>query len=358
MKTLFAACIFFCMTILASAAEQATEVYDGVVLTEDATWRGSILVRGYVVVAPQATLRIDPGTIVRFSATAAQQLPGLVIQGRIHAVGTEERPIVLTSDLPRPARPSWGGVVLLSTEKRNLLEHCRLEYPETGIDVRFSTITLKAVSIMQAGTALLSHDGVVQMTGSTVSDSETGIEIHNSEFDSRESTFSSCRRGCVLSNSAVVFASPKIMDNQQAGLDAEECRIKITDGEFSGNEVGARIKGGEGQIFMSRFQHNRKTALQLSGSRIRIQRCLFADNSQDAVCTEDGSALIMNNAFSSNGGFNLYNAGREAVAARQNWWGTADQSLIGKKIRDAFTDKNTGTVQVFPWLNEKPQFMP
>ena len=68
MKTLFAACIFFCLTTISSAAEQATSVYDGAVLTEDVTWRGSILVRGFVVVAPQATLRIEPGTVVRFAA--------------------------------------------------------------------------------------------------------------------------------------------------------------------------------------------------------------------------------------------------------------------------------------------------
>src|ERR1700681_3205247 len=119
-KTFFVACVFFCMTTISLAAEQPTEVYDRAVLTEDVTWRGSILVKGFVVVAPQATLRIDPGTVVRFAATAGQQLPNLVIRGRLHAAGTSERPIVLTSDRSRPARGSWGGIVLLSTEKRNL----------------------------------------------------------------------------------------------------------------------------------------------------------------------------------------------------------------------------------------------
>ena len=358
MKTLFAACIFLCMTTISMAAEPATAVYDGKVLTEDVTWRGSILVRGFVVVAPQATLRIEPGTVVRFAASAAQQLPNLVVQGRLHAAGTPERPIVLTSDRPGPVRGSWGGIVLLSTEKRNLLERCRIEYAETGIDVRFSTIALKGVSIVQAQTALLSHDGVVQMTGSTVSDSETGIEIYNSEFEGRDTTVDSCQRGYVLYKSAVVLASSKITNNRQTGFEADECRIKITGGEFSGNVLGARIEGGEGQIVMSLFLRNRQTALHLSGSRIKIQRCLFAENIADALRTEDSQALLLNNAFSSNGGFNLYNAGREVVAARQNWWGTTAQPLIGQKIYDASRDKNTGAVQVFPWLNEKPLLMP
>lgn len=358
MKTFFAACIFFCMTTISLAAEQATAVYDGAVLTEDVTWSGSILVKGFVVVAPQATLRIDPGTVVRFAATATQQLPNLVVQGRLHAAGSSERPITLTSDRPRPARGSWGGIVFLSTEKRNLLEHCRIEYADTGIDVRFSTITLKGVSIVQAQTALLSHDAVVQMTGGTVSESETGIEIHNSEFDGRDTTVDSCQRGWVLNKSAVLLAAPKIMNNRQTGLEADECRIKITGGEISGNALGARIKGEEGQIFMSRFQRNKLTALHLIGSRVKIQRCLFAENRQDALRTEDGWALLLNNAFIYNSGFNLYNAGREVVSARQNWWGDTDPSLIGQKIYDAARDRNSGTVHVFPWLNEKPPLMP
>lgn len=358
MKIIFALCVFFCLTTISQGAEQATAVYDGVVLAEDVTWRGVVIVKGFVVVAPQATLRIDPGTVVRFAATASRQLPSLVVQGRIHAAGTSGRPIVLTSDQPMPVRGSWGGIVLLSTEKRNLLEHCRIEYVETGVDLRFSSVALKSVSIVQARTALLSHDGVVQMSGGSITDSETGIEIHDSEFDAREMTVSSCRRGCVLSKSAVVLGSPKIVNSAQTGLDAEECRIKITGGEFSGNTLGARIKGGEGQISLSRFQRNGQTAMHLLGSRIKVQRCLFSGNNRDAVRTEDGLALFLNNVFTSNGGFNLFNAGSEPVSARQNWWGVADQTLIGQKIHDAARDTHIGVVHVFPWLNEKPLLVP
>ncbi|MDD2308988.1 MAG: right-handed parallel beta-helix repeat-containing protein [Desulfuromonadaceae bacterium] len=358
MKILFAGCVFLYLLTISPAAAQATAVYDGTVLTEDATWRGSVLVRGSVVVVPHATLRIEPGTVVRFAASTGQQLPNLIIQGRLHVAGTSERPILLTSDRPMPSRGSWGGIVFLSTEKNNLLEGCRIEYAETGIDIRFSTVTLKSVSIVHAKTALLSHDGVVQMTGGTVSDSETGIEIYDSEFDGNDVTVASCRRGCLLSKSSVVMASPNIMNNQQTGLEADECRIKITGGEFSGNVLGALIKGGEGDIFMSRFLRNRQTALHLLGSRVKIQRCRFAENILDALRVEDGRALLMNNAFSSNGGFNLFNAGNEVVNARLNWWGGTGLPLVRQKIHDVSRDKKAGAVQILPWLNEQPALMP
>lgn len=358
MRTLFAACILLFLSTISSAAEQPTVIYDSIVLTEDVTWSGSILVRGFVVVSPHATLRLDPGTVVRFAATATQQLPSLIVQGRLHIAGTSGRPVVLKADQHKPARGSWGGLVFLSTGKRNLLEHCRIEYAETGIDLRFSTLNLKSVSIVNARTALLSHDGIVQMTGSTVSDSETGFAVYNSEFECKDTTVTSCLRGCSFVNSAVLFTSVKIMNNQKIGLAADGCRIKISGGEFSGNALGAHIKDGEGQIIMSSFIRNRQTALHLSGARAKIMRCLFAENSQDALRTDDGRALLLSNAFSLNGGYNLYNAGSEVVGALRNWWGSADQPQILQKIYDSARDNNSGAINIYPWLNEKPPLIP
>jgi hypothetical protein len=340
------------------ATEQATAMYDGSVLTEDVTWSGSVLVKGTVVVAPQATLRIEPGTVVRFAASATQPLPNLVVQGRIHAAGTSERPVVFTSDRSRPARGAWGGVVLLATEKRNVLERCRIEYAETGVDLRFSAITLKWVSITQSKTAVRSHDGIVQMSGSSVTDCVTGIEMHNSELDCKDCVVASCQRGCVLNRSSAVFASPKITNNQQTGLEADDCRLKISNGDVSGNVSGSRIKGGEGQITMTRFHSNRQTALHLIDTRIRVQRCLFTENSRDAVRMEDGRPLLLHNAFTSNGGYNLYNAGRDEISALQNWWGGSDPAAIKSKIYDSHLDEKAGAVQIYPWLNEKPPLMP
>lgn len=358
MKLFFAICLIVCSATISIAADLKTVVYEGSIISEDVSWRGSILVRGFVVVAPQATLRIEPGTIVRFAATSEQHLPGLVVQGRLNAAGTAEQPIMFTADSAAPSRGAWGGIVLLSTEKRNLLEHCRIEYAQNGIDVRFSSVNVKMVSIEHARTALQSHDSTVQMAASSISDAETGIEIHHSEFDARDISVSACQRGGVFHASAVAMSSSKFIRNVQSGLEIVDCRVKISNGEISENEVGARIKGSEGQLLTTGFQRNKLSALHLIGSRIKIQRCLFTENKQDGVRTEDGLALLLNNAFGSNGGYDIYNGGNEAVSARLNWWETTDQNKISQKIYDGNRDKNAGRVHVFPWLSEKPQLMP
>lgn len=339
--------------------DNASVVYDGVTFTEDVTWRGTVLVKGFVVVAPQATLTLEPGTIVRFSGPAAKNItPRLIVQGRIQAVGTYQRPILITSGRSKAARGDWGGISLVSSEKRNILEHCRIEYADSGIDARFSTVSLKMVSITKSNTSILAHDAVVQMTGGNIAESETGIEAFDSEFDMRDAVIANCQRGFVMNRSSVGISSFKIRGNEQYGLVSDDCRVKISATEFSANGTGASFKGGEGQILMSRFIKNRETALHLSGSRMKIQRCRFSDNSRDAIRLEDGRALVSGNIFSSNYGFNLYNAGREDVNALLNWWGSSEQSVITRKIHDAVLDPRSGTVQVFPWLTEKPPLIP
>ena len=345
--------------VSATAPDVAPVVYDGTTFIEDVTWRGTILVKGFVVVAPQATLRIEAGTVVRFAAPASKNRTArLVVQGRIQALGTAANPILMTSGRSTATRGDWGGIFLVSSEKRNILEHCRIEYAESGIDARFSSINLKMVSITKSHTAILAHDAVVQMIGGTVTESQTGIEAHDSEFEVQDATIANCQRGLVMNRSSLGISSVRIIDNKLSGLLSDNCRVKITSGEFSENGIGASFKGGEGQIRMTGFMRNLVTALHLQGARMKIQQCRFSDNNRDAIRTEDGQALVSGNTFSSNKGFNIYNAGREDVNAVLNWWGSANHSDIAQKIHDSVRDPKAGTVQLFPWLTEKPPFMP
>jgi hypothetical protein len=342
-----------------TAANNASVVYDGAILTEDVTWRGTVLIKGFVIVAPQATLRVEAGTVVRFAGPEYKNATArLVIQGRIHAAGTSASPILMTSGRSKSARGDWGGIFLVSTEKRNILEHCRIEYADSGIDARFSSINLKMVSIKHAHTAIVAHDAVVQMIGGSVTESQTGIEAHDSEFEIRDATFADCQRGLVMNRSSLGISSVKISDNKLSGLLSDDCRVKISSGEFSENGIGASFKGGEGEIRMSTFTRNLVSALHLQGARMKIQRSRFSDNNRDAVRMEDGLALISGNIFSSNKGFNIYNAGREDAHAVLNWWGSADRSVIADKIHDSVRDPSFGSVQIFPWLTEKPPFLP
>jgi len=345
---------------LKTSSNQPPTAYENATITEDVSWRGVVVVKGALTVAPQATLRIEPGTEIRFMpARGSRQLPRLVVMGRIQGVGTLDRPVLFTSNSSTPLKKgAWGGILLLSSEKRNQLEHCRIESAETGLEGRFSAISLKSVAISPSKTGIVLRDSTAGITLSSVSGCETGIEAHDSELDLRDTTLAQNRRGASLFRCAAVMSAVTVSGNALQGILAEEGRIKLTSCEISGNGVGASIKGGEGQLFMCRFVRNIETGLHLAAARLKVNRCQISDNLRDGMKLEDGRATVWGNTFSGNGGFNLVNAGTENISAPQNWWGAADETSIKGKLSDITRDGRSGVVNVFPWLLEKPALLP
>ncbi|MFQ3579790.1 MAG: hypothetical protein SNJ71_06595 [Bacteroidales bacterium] len=87
------------------------DIENGVKITTNETWSGTILLDGWVFVKEGATLTIEPGTIIRGTAKSC-----LVIErgAKIMAVGTVDKPIVFTSSNNKGSRqPSdWAGLVI------------------------------------------------------------------------------------------------------------------------------------------------------------------------------------------------------------------------------------------------------
>lgn len=329
------------------------------VINEDVTWRGTIDLPGAVVVAAHATLRIEAGAVIRFAAVPRDVAPPvLLVQGRIHCSGGSERPVLFTTQSADKRQGRWGGIVFMASDKRNLLEYCRIEDADTAVSARFSTVTLKGVTVVRARIGLAVNDALVQLGQSSLTECELAVDSRDSELDIRETTIYGNRRGVVARASSLSMSASKISRNEQIGLQLEDVRMKLVAGELSENGSGASIKGGEGQIVSTRFVRNRDSALQLAAARIKVTRCTFSENLRDAVRLQDGKALLWGCSFSENGGFNLYNGGRDDVTALQNWWGSSDESAVLQKIYDASRDQNSGAVTVFPWLLEKPQLSP
>lgn len=333
--------------------------YENATLTEDVTWRGTVLVRGYLVIAPQATLRVEPGTVVRFMKSAIlRQAPRLVVMGRLQCNGTVENPVLFAPNFAEAARGDWGGVLLLSSEKRNQCDNTRFEGAETAIEAHFSTFTAKGVTISRAGTGFLLRDSVVALTTAVISDCENGIEAHDSELDLREGSLANNRKGIAAYRSSLALTTVNVKGSEKQGVVANECRVKFNMCDLELNGVGALLKGGEGQVLMSRFEKNADVGLHLSGARIKVQRCLFADNQGDGMRMDDGRGVVWASAFSGNGGYNLANNGQEDISAVQNWWGSNDEATIAAKLLISSKDTRFGAIAYSPWLAEKPLALP
>lgn len=116
------------------------------VIAADTTWEGEVTITGQTVVKKGATLTLLPGTTVRFlwSDEDGDDIGDgeLNVEGRIVARGEPARPIVFTSGRPSPAMKDWT-FVMISTNKDSVLEYCLVEYAFSGIQVHYSSATIR-----------------------------------------------------------------------------------------------------------------------------------------------------------------------------------------------------------------------
>jgi hypothetical protein len=325
-------------------------------LTEDVAWHGEVLVEGGVTVAPQATLTVEAGTVVRFRSAPADSGTGavLLVQGRILANGSNGNPVVFTSNFEEPQAGDWQGMVLLASEKKNLLEHCRLEGAETGLDAAFSRITVKNTFFVKCRTGARVQDSLLVMTGSGASNCAIGLNLFDSEADIREADFSSNRRGIAAARASLYLAGSTLYGNDFEAVTAENSRVRIVGNSFTLNGSGASLTACEGAVSANRILKNSDYGLLLARSRVKANGNEIVQNGKIGMRVEDGSSVAWGNILFANGSYDLYNAGNEEYRAIGNWWGKAPLTDIGRRIYDQRTDNGRGRVLYLPVLRDKP----
>lgn len=87
--------------------------YRGGTISATETWRPGLPwdLTGSLTVSAGATLTIEPSTTVRAAFGSAE----LTVAGTLLAIGTEQQPILFTSDQATPAAGAWTGLTFKST---------------------------------------------------------------------------------------------------------------------------------------------------------------------------------------------------------------------------------------------------
>ena len=107
------------VTVVPSTGQVITVSGD---ITSDTKWyaQAKYLLSGFVYVKNNATLTIEPGTLIKGVSNTRATL--IIERGsKILAAGTLDKPIVFTSDKPAGQRATgdWGGIVLCGNAKTN-----------------------------------------------------------------------------------------------------------------------------------------------------------------------------------------------------------------------------------------------
>ena len=303
----------------AEARFTAASVYRDRLLSEDTVWRGEVLVEGTVTVAPQATLSIEPGSVIRFRRAGAR-VPLLLVQGRLVAAGSKDSPIVFGSNFAQPVAADWQGVMLLGSEKKNILENCRIEGAQTGIEALFSSVALKNVRVERATTGMRFQDALVSVEGGGASDCELGFSFSESEANLRNLEVEGNRLGIWAKRSSLYLLESHLFGNKSA-LNCDGCRLKIQGGSVLANGSGVTLSGCEGSVAGATLAKNAEYGLALTASRLRVSSNEITGNGGYGLIVYDGAAVAWDNALYGNVGFDLYNAGSETLRAPGNWWG-------------------------------------
>lgn len=323
-------------------------------LTQDTHWQGDVLVEGAVIVPPHITLTIAPGTTVHFrSSSGSLPSPGvLLVEGRLVVSGTADRPVSL---LPAtaPALPrDWQGIVLLGSDKRNIIEQCRIEGATTALDLIHSAITLNDVSISSADTGLHLQDSLVTVRGGIIAGCLVGCDLTASELEMKSVRLMDNRAGILAWSSSLLLADSDISGNDRFGLAAEDCRISIRKSSVSGNGGGIYLAGGEGAVSGCRIGQNRQNGIHLAGARIKITGNDIDRNGRSGLAAEDGGAGIWGNAFRGNTLHDLEYRGTEDLRAMYNWWQPREAGA-SPAISDGSVN-GRGKVLTLPQLKHRP----
>jgi len=330
--------------------------YHDALLTEDTTWQGLILIDGGVTIAPQATLTVSKGTIVRFRRSAGSDAnAALLVQGRIVVNGTVDRPVLFTSTFRDVSNGDWQGIVLTGSGKKNLIEHCRVEGADTGVDASYSTVTLKNAFFSRCRTGARFQDTLAVMTGVGVGECGAGLILYDCEADIRSANLFGNQVGIFAARSSLSLAASGFTGNNLLAISADTCRISIAGNSFTANGSALSLIGCEGSVSFNRISKNAVFGMVLMRSRVKVNGNEIEGNGKVGLRTEDGKGVAWGNALFANGDYDLYNNGIEEFRAIGNWWGKVATADLAGRIYDRNWDESRGRVLYFPVLQKRPE---
>lgn len=123
------------------ASSLAPQVFCNLEIHQDAEWRGSIVIDGFVKVFKGATLRIHPGTEVAF-LRRDEDRDGLgdgvlIVEGRLLAEGTSAAPIRFRSAAAAPRPGDWLEI-RVDFSRETVLRHCEISHSAYTLHAHFT----------------------------------------------------------------------------------------------------------------------------------------------------------------------------------------------------------------------------
>lgn len=205
--------MIICLLALGSGCGQTTTpMTKGGWLEKNETWSGEIVVTEMVIVPPEITLTVAPGTTVRFKPKRGYKketspMAGIAVPGgTLLAVGTPDRQIVFTSDTEDPINGDWSGIELSDT-KSSKIDYAIVEFAILGIIQFDSEVSVSHSIIRWSNTeGLYAERSTPSFTYNTLYDNgyhEVALEQYNTNVEIKNNIFKGHRSAIHLEDTTV-----------------------------------------------------------------------------------------------------------------------------------------------------------
>ncbi|NOX25202.1 MAG: right-handed parallel beta-helix repeat-containing protein [Deltaproteobacteria bacterium] len=280
--------ILFLLLPLNASGMPGAEI-GNMVIRQDTTWSGRIIIKGVVVVGRGVTLSISPGTIIAFRRLD-QNDDGvgdgeIRVLGRLLAKGSAVRPITFRSAEPDPRPRDWSYVLLFTSGRKSVIDYCRFQYAFSGLQVQFSTATVT---------------------------------------------------NCLFANN-------------NEGLRFGRAKLNIDHNEFRDNNIAIRFTRMEGpvEIKFNDISHNHVGIFLVPSGQNIVD---FFDPGHSGRPWNEGHLEIVNNNIYANDDYNLKLGAKQKwnLKISGNWWGGADPRIIRAGIFDHQRDPDLGRALITP----------
>jgi len=343
--------LFFAALLLSWAlCASAETVYRGEqTLWQDTVWQGEVLIDGVLTVAPEVVLEIRPGTRISFTFMDSNGdgvgEHEMFIQGRLHALGTEDEPVVFTSAESRPFRGAWGAINMMMSEEDNLLAHCVMEYGYRGYHAHFSRVTLTDCVFRHNIRGLQFQESTVTMKRSQVIDNFNGMQFRDSEVIIDQCRISGSYWGLRCLYTDLRLTDCVIENNAINGVHLRDSTLFAEGNRIIGNRRGLYLQRSRAEVRENLIADNSEHGIFLEDSELESTHNRLVGNGRSGVRWLNSEGFLKDNDLSGNGTYAVINDGNTPLDAKGNWWGTIDNSLIGQLVRDG--SQRSGLAEVF-----------
>jgi hypothetical protein len=174
-------------TVVVGKAGGPPAIIGDTVITGEMVWQGEITVKGVVAVKRGATLTVRPGTTVKFAKLDRDGNEvgdgEIMVEGRLIAKGTKDKPIRFASAEARPSINDWSYLQFIASDPGNLLEYCQFENAFAGVMIHYAEVRIVDCLFRNNNRGLHFNTADLHAEHNTFVDNRIGIRFMRFEGD-------------------------------------------------------------------------------------------------------------------------------------------------------------------------------